>query len=63
MSDWIKSTFSNPSGNSVEIKQSGGGWTLVRDSKDPTGPVLSFDPEEWESFLRGAKIGEFDVRA
>ena len=33
----------------------------VRDSKDPTGPVLNFTRDEWKAFLLGAKAGEFDV--
>jgi hypothetical protein len=31
----------------------------VRDSKDPTGPVLFFDQHEWSSFLGGVSDGEF----
>lgn len=33
---------------------------LVRDSKDPDGPVLAFTPSEWRAFVGGAKDGEFD---
>ena len=36
------------------------GWILVRDSKDPDGPVLEFTPEEWSAFLTGVRNGEFD---
>ncbi len=36
------------------------GNVLVRDSKDPDGPVLRFTPAEWEAFVEGAKKGEFD---
>ncbi|MET8048650.1 DUF397 domain-containing protein [Streptosporangium sp. NPDC005286] len=28
---------------------------LVRDSKDPDGPVLAFTPEEWDVFLVSIK--------
>jgi len=28
-----------------------GGRVLVRDSKDPAGAVLSFDPSTWSVFL------------
>ncbi|MER5623326.1 DUF397 domain-containing protein [Streptosporangium sp. NPDC002544] len=31
---------------------------LVRDSKDPEGPVLSFTPSEWDFFLGMIKGGE-----
>jgi hypothetical protein len=36
---------------------------FVRDSKDPDGPVLTFNAREWEAFIAGAKAGEFDPRA
>jgi hypothetical protein len=34
---------------------------LLRDSKDPYGPVLRFTPAEWRAFLAGVKVGEFDL--
>ncbi|MFF0244845.1 DUF397 domain-containing protein [Streptosporangium sandarakinum] len=36
---------------------------LVRDSKDPDGPVLSFSPIEWSAFLATIKSGSFDTLA
>ncbi|WP_031172353.1 DUF397 domain-containing protein [Streptosporangium roseum] len=30
---------------------------LVRDSKDPDGPVLTFSPAEWDAFLTTIKRG------
>ena len=56
-----KSSFSG-SGNSncVEV-----GFVtsevLMRDSKDPRGPVLRFTVEEWKAFVAGVKAGEFDL--
>lgn len=38
------------------------GAVALRDSKDPTGPVLVFTSAEWAAFLAGAKDGEFDLR-
>jgi hypothetical protein len=35
----------------------------VRDSKDRTGPVLTFSPAEWEAFTGGVRDGEFDSNA
>ena len=35
------------------------GDILVRDSKDPDGPVLRFSREEWTSFLSGIHGGDF----
>jgi len=34
---------------------------MLRDSKDPGGPVLHFTPDEWKAFLAGVKAGEFDL--
>jgi Domain of unknown function (DUF397) len=34
---------------------------LLRDSKDPDGPVLHFTPDEWNAFLAGVRDGEFDL--
>lgn len=31
---------------------------LVRDGKDPDGPVLSFDPDAWTAFLVSLRGGE-----
>jgi hypothetical protein len=33
---------------------------LVRDSKDPGGPILSFSLSEWELFVEGLIAGDFD---
>lgn len=35
------------------------GSVLVRDGKDPDGPVLTFTPEQWNDFLRGVQADEF----
>jgi hypothetical protein len=32
----------------------------VRDSKDRGGPVLVFDPHEWDTFIAATRNGEFD---
>jgi hypothetical protein len=34
---------------------------LLRDSKDPDGPVLRFTPDEWKAFVAGVKASEFDL--
>ncbi|MET8333482.1 DUF397 domain-containing protein [Streptosporangium canum] len=34
---------------------------LVRDSKDPDGPVLAFSPAEWDAFLTTIKDGTLKV--
>jgi Domain of unknown function (DUF397) len=56
---WRKSTRSNDGGNCVEVAKTSGA-VAVRDSKDPTGPVLVFTPDAWRAFIDAAKQGEFD---
>jgi Domain of unknown function (DUF397) len=34
---------------------------LLRDARDPDGPVLVFNQAEWDAFVEGAKDGEFDL--
>jgi hypothetical protein len=34
---------------------------LVRDTKDPASPVLTYSREEWADFIAGVKGGEFDL--
>lgn len=33
----------------------------IRDSKHADSAVLTYDREEWRSFIEGVKAGEFDV--
>jgi hypothetical protein len=35
-------------------------WVLMRVARDPSGPVLVYDRNEWECFLDGVRGGEFD---
>ena len=50
---WRKSTRSGSSGNCVEVADNLPGVVAVRDSKDKTGPVLTFTPGEWKAFVGG----------
>jgi len=56
---WRKAQLSTNNGSCVEIA-SVTGKIALRDSKDPSGPVLVYTPDEWSAFLDGAKKGEFD---
>lgn len=56
---WRKGSRSGRTG-CVEFVQVIDG-VLVRDSKDPTGPVLSFEKPEWERFVGEIKCGRFGV--
>ena len=56
---WKKSTRSGANG-CVEVLI-GQQQISIRDSKDRSGPVLTFTPIEWEAFLGGVRAGEFEV--
>ena len=49
-------------GNCVEISTIGAG-VIVRDSKDPVGPVIVYSPGSWRTFAREARLGRFDTTA
>ena len=57
---WTKSSLSHANGNCVEIADIDGGQVGMRHSKNITGPMLDFPPEEWRAFLAGVRNGEFD---
>jgi Domain of unknown function (DUF397) len=57
---WTKSSLSFSNGNCLEVTELPGGSVGIRSSRDPDGPVLRFTPGEWDAFLGGARLGEFD---
>jgi hypothetical protein len=59
---WRKSSFSGANG-CVEAAPAHGGLIAVRDSKNPQGGHLLYNPTEWRSFLAGVRNGEFDYLA
>lgn len=53
---WRKSTRSGTNGGEcVEVADNLPGVVAVRDSKDPTGPALAFEPAAWRAFVGLAK--------
>jgi hypothetical protein len=57
---WRKSTHSGALGNCVELAHLADGDVVVRNSRQPDGPVLVYSRTELATFLFGAKDGEFD---
>ena len=48
---WRRSCRGGGGSNCVEVASIQGVLAMVRDSKDPAGPVLSFPAAAWRSFL------------
>jgi hypothetical protein len=56
---WVRSSYSGPQGNCVEVARLPDGTVAVRNSRHPDGPALIFTSAEWEAFVSGAADGEF----
>ncbi len=56
--NWFKSSKSANNGQCVEVAFVDG-LVAVRDSKDPAGPALVFNQQEWAAFVAGVSAGEF----
>ncbi|WP_327047781.1 DUF397 domain-containing protein [Microbispora sp. NBC_01189] len=59
--EFHKSSFSGSGNDCVEVATNLRGLVAVRDSKDRSGPVLTFTPQEWSAFIAGVRSGEFDI--
>ena len=58
---WIKSSYSGTGGgNCVEVACPTTGYRAVRDSKNPTRPILIFSHAQWTTFTTGIHSGKFD---
>jgi hypothetical protein len=57
---WIMSSRSTANGGSCVEARRADGLIEVRNSKSPAAGTVRFTVEEWDSFLFGAKRGEFD---
>jgi len=55
---WRTSKYSGQNGNCVEVARNLPGIVAVRDSKDRTGPVLTFSPADWGAFTNRIRVGE-----
>jgi hypothetical protein len=57
---WIMSSRSTGNGGSCVQARRASDLIEVRNSKRPDAGTVRFTIEEWDSFLDGAKKGEFD---
>ncbi|MFF5249107.1 DUF397 domain-containing protein [Streptosporangium sp. NPDC000095] len=51
------STLSGPNNDCVEVATNLPGLVAIRDSKDPSGPALTFSTTTWDDFLTGIRTG------
>ncbi|HEY2578563.1 MAG TPA: DUF397 domain-containing protein [Streptosporangiaceae bacterium] len=61
---WRKSSRSGNGGQQngcVEVARNLPGIVAVRDSKDPSGPVLAVAPAGWQGFIADVKTGQHDL--
>ena len=61
---WQRGEGAEGDGEQVEVAfvphSDGVTYVAMRNSAQPEGPVLVFTPAEWDSFVKGARDGEFD---
>ena len=57
VAEWRKSSYSNPSGNCVEIARLPGRRVAVRNSRFPDGPALILTSAQWLPFLTALQAG------
>lgn len=55
---WFKSSTSG-NDECVEVAWFGGGRVGVRDSKNPVGPALLFNSEDWIAFTAAIRDGKY----
>ncbi|MFD9391865.1 DUF397 domain-containing protein [Streptomyces sp. NPDC060000] len=58
--EWFKSSYSGGSGTECVECALGGSSTLVRDSKQESGPVVAVQHQTWDFFVDALRRGELD---
>lgn len=60
---WRKTSYSSggQQNSCVEVARHRPGHVAVRDSKDPSGPVLFLEPRDWRSLTADVKAGRYDL--
>lgn len=54
---WVKSSYSGGNGACVEVRSPSVQAVAVRDSKNPSGPALGFEPTAWSTFVGAVDSG------
>ena len=57
--NWRTSSYTAQGADCVEVAQRDD-RLAIRDSKNPTGPVLTFTTHEWSTLLKAIKTGTHD---
>ena len=57
--EWVQSSYSGNNGNCVEVAVLPGGGRAFRDSKDPSGPIVTLSDSGFAAFLAAVGAGEF----
>lgn len=58
--EWFKSSLSSGNGQCVLCARLDDDGMALKDSKNPDGGILIFSRDEWQTFVGGVKLGEFD---
>ena len=57
--EWGKSSYSGNNGDCVEVAVLRAGGRAFRDSKDPSGPIVTLSDSGFAAFLAAVGAGEF----
>ncbi|MGH3837420.1 MAG: DUF397 domain-containing protein [Pseudonocardiaceae bacterium] len=58
-SGWKTSTRTSQGENCVEVTTAVPGWIGVRDTKNRTAGLLTFNRQQWDTFLHAINEGQF----
>ncbi|MFH9420774.1 DUF397 domain-containing protein [Streptomyces sp. NPDC017529] len=59
--EWRKSSYSSADRECVEVATNHPHTIAIRDSKNPTGPILRLSPDAWVSFQTAVAGGRFGL--
>jgi hypothetical protein len=57
---WCRSSYSGLENMCVEVADLDHGDRAVRDSKNPSGPALTFTAAQWSAFTTAVRAGQFN---